>query len=266
MEEKMKRWLKLLVIVMVLGVVLAACAPAPVEAPAEEAAPAEEVVEEEAAEPEVSAMCMGAKPGDKLSVMYQWTGGEAEKIAAVFQPLVDECGLEINAVATRDAAVLDTRVKSTPPDILFWPTTSPLKLYPDALKTLDSVGGVAANYEDFWITGGSVDGKWFALPVKTDPKTMIWYSPAQFEIYGYSVPTTLEELDKLVDQMVADGLVPWSAGMESEAATGWTGSDFVQDLLLASEGPEYVNKLISGEIAYDDAGVVWAYEKWAGWA
>ena len=122
------------------------------------------------------------------------------------------------------------------------------------------------NYADYWKTLGSVDGVLKSLPVKSDPKSFIWYSPAQFETYGYTVPTTLEELDTLVEKMVADGLVPWSMGFESDEATGWTGSDFIQDLLLAQQGPEYINQLISGEVAYDDAGVKAAYELYAKWA
>lgn len=210
--------------------------------------------------------CMGAAAGDELTVMYQWTGAEEEKINAVFQPLVDACDIEIVAEATRDAAVLDTRVQSTPPDILFWPSTSPLSLYTDQLLPLDTVGAVVENYADYWLGIGSVDGSWLALPVKADPKTMIWYSPAQFEVYGYSVPTTLEELDTLVEQMVSDGLTPWSMGFASEGSDGWTGSDFVQDLLLAQQGPEYVMDIISGDVSYDDAGVVAAYEQYQKWA
>ena len=34
----------------------------------------------------------------------------------------------------------------------------------------------------------------------------------------------------------------------------------IQDILLAQQGPEYVMKLISGEVAYDDPGVVQAYQ------
>jgi len=80
------------------------------------------------------------------------------------------------------------------------------------------------------------------------------------------VPTTFAELDALVEQMVADGNVPWSMGMESGAATGWTGSDFIQDLLLVQQGPEFVMGLIDGSVSYDDAGVVAAYETYFKWA
>jgi alpha-glucoside transport system substrate-binding protein len=210
--------------------------------------------------------CMGTSPGDQLTVMYQWSGAEEEKINAIFAPFIDACGIEIVAESTRDEAVLDTRVKSQPPDLLFWPTTAPLSLYTDLLQDLEALGASSENYADYWIDLGSVDGTWLMAPIKADIKTLIWYSPVQFDAWGYSVPTTFEELDALVEQMVADGNVPWSMGFGSDAATGWTGSDFIQDLLLVQQGPDYVNGLLDGSIPYDDAGVVQAYETYVMWA
>jgi alpha-glucoside transport system substrate-binding protein len=210
--------------------------------------------------------CMDAQSGDTINVIYQWTGAEEEKINAVLGPFVEACGVEIVAEATRDLAVLDTRVQSDPPDVIFWPTTAPLTLYTDLILPLDTVSGNQDNYADFWIDLGSLDGAWLAVPVKADPKTLVWYSPAQFDAFGYAVPETFADLEALVEQMVADGNIPWAMGFESDAATGWTGSDFIQDLLLVQQGPDYVWDLISGDVLYNDAGVVEAYETYAAWA
>jgi len=210
--------------------------------------------------------CMGARAGDTLTVMYQWSGAEEEKINAILEPFVGACGVQIVAESTRDAAVLDTKAKSTPPDLLFWPTTAPLTLYGDQLKDLSDLGAHEDNYAVFWIDLGTSGGRWLAVPVKADIKSIVWYSPAQFEAFGYQVPSTFEELGDLVEKMVADGNVPWSMGMESGAATGWTGSDFIQDLLLTQQGPEYVMGLIDGSVPYDDAGVAEAYETYVKWA
>jgi alpha-glucoside transport system substrate-binding protein len=209
--------------------------------------------------------CMGAE-GAEVTMLYQWSGAEEEKLNAILKPLVDACGFKVVAQSTRDAAVLDTKAKSEPPDVLFWPTTAPLTLYTDQLQELDALGALASNYAKYWQDMGSVDGKWLAVPVKADPKTIIWYSPANFELFGYEVPTTWQELEDLVEQMVADGNVPWSMGMESGAATGWTGSDFIQDILLVQQGPQYVMDIISGDVPYDDAGVKQAYQTYGKWA
>lgn len=210
--------------------------------------------------------CMGAQPGDEISMLYQWSGQEEERLNQILQPLVDACGIVLAPESTRDQALLDTRVKAgTPPDIAFWNVTQ-LEQYKDQLKAMPDLGVNGANYADYWKTIGTVDGRWLGLPVKADPKTLIWYSPANFAAYGYQVPTTWDELDALVEKMVADGRVPWSMGLESGDATGWTGSDFIQDILLVKQGPDYVTNIMNGTIPYNDAGVKEAYEIYGKWA
>jgi alpha-glucoside transport system substrate-binding protein len=210
--------------------------------------------------------CMGAASGDQVSVLYQWSGTEEEKFNAVVKPLVDACGIQVVAQSSRDDAVLDTLAKSTPPDVVFWPKIAPLTLYTSQLKDLGALGADPANYAPYWQNMGSVGGKWLGVPVKADIKTIIWYSPANFELFGYTVPTTWAELETLVEKMVADGNVPWSMGMESGPATGWTGSDFIQDILLVQQGPQYVMDIIDGTVPYNDAGVVQAYQTYGKWA
>jgi len=210
--------------------------------------------------------CMGAKKGDTVSMIYQWSGNEEEMLNEILKPLVDACGIVLEPESTRDQSLLDTRVKAgTPPDIAFWQTTQ-LTQYKDLLKPLDTLGVHGDNYAAYWKKIGTVDGKWLGLPVKADIKTIIWYSPANFKAFGYEVPKTWDELNALVEKMVADGNVPWSMGMESGDATGWTGSDFIQDILLVKQGPQYVDDIISGKVPYNDAGVKEAYEIYGKWA
>jgi alpha-glucoside transport system substrate-binding protein len=210
--------------------------------------------------------CMGAKSGDTVSMLYQWSGVEETHFSNIMQPLVSACGIVLKPESTRDQGLLDTRVKAgTPPDIAFW-NVSQLVQYQDKLKTMDSLGGHKDSYADFFTNPGTINGKWLGLPVKADVKTIIWYSPANFKSLGYNVPTTWDELNTLVDKMAADGHVPWSMGFESGDATGWTGTDFIQDILLVQKGPQYVLDIISGKVPYNDAGVKAAYETYGKWA
>jgi alpha-glucoside transport system substrate-binding protein len=211
--------------------------------------------------------CKGAASGDTISVAYQWSGSEEASFNTIIKPLEDACGIKINGSSTRDASVLDTMVKSTPPDVLFWPDLSPLKLYSSKLMPLDTVGGAQSNYASYWITMGTVGGKWLAIPAKADIKSIIWYSPTQFQALGYTVPTTFADLQTLAAKMVADGNVPWSMGFNNGgAADGWTGSDFIQDMLLATQGPDFVNGIIAGTTPYNDPGVVAVYQTYQKWA
>ncbi len=275
------RSLRIVGLLMAISMVFVACAPAPTPtvapatmapatmapatmAPATMApatmAPATEM-------PAASIDCMGAAAGDNVTVTYQWSGSEEASFNTIIKPLEDACGITVTATSTRDAAVLDTEVKSTPPDVLFWPDLSPLKLYSSQLLPLDSVGGDQSNYASYWLSMGSVDGKWLAIPAKADLKSIIWYSPTQFAALGYTVPTTFADLQTLVDKMVSDGYVPWSMGFNNGgSADGWTGSDFIQDMLLATQGPDFVNGIIAGTTSYDDPGVVADYQIYQKWA
>jgi alpha-glucoside transport system substrate-binding protein len=210
--------------------------------------------------------CVGAKQGDTVTMLYQWSGQEETRFSDIIKPLADACGIVFKPESTRDQGLLDTRVQAgTPPDIAFWTLASMIR-YQDKLFPMDQLGASKDAYQDFFVKNGTVNDKWLALPVKADIKTIIWYSPAVFEAKGYTVPTTWEDLDALVEKMVANGDVPWSMGFESGDATGWTGSDFIQDILLVKQGPDYVNDIISGKVPYNDKGVKEAYEIYGKWA
>ncbi len=210
--------------------------------------------------------CKGAQKGDTVSMLYQWSGQEETRLNQILKPLADACGIVFKPESTRDQALLDTKVQAgTPPDIAFW-TLASAQRYQDKLKTMDSLGADKSAYADFWIQNGTVNGKWLALPVKADIKTIIWYSPAVFKAKGYDVPKTWDDLNTLVEKMVSNKDVPWSMGFESGDATGWTGSDFIQDILLVQQGPQYVNDLIAGKVPYNDKGVKDAYQIYGKWA
>jgi alpha-glucoside transport system substrate-binding protein len=250
-------------IIVILTMLLASCAKA---TPVATEALSTAMTEEPMTAPDTDIDCMGADAGDTISMLYQWSGVEEENLNKILAPLVEACGFVLNPESTRDQALLDTRVQAgTPPDVTFWNVTQ-LSQYETQLIAMTDLGVNGDNYADYWKSIGTVNGKWLGLPVKADPKTLIWYSPTNFTTDGYMVPTTWDELNTLVEKMVADGKVPWSTGMESGDATGWTGTDFIQDILLVTQGPDYVMGIIDGTIPYNDAGVKAAYEIYGKWA
>lgn len=209
---------------------------------------------------------MGAEPGDEISMLYQWSGAEETALNQVLQPLVDACGIVLRPESTRDQALLDTRVQAgTPPDVAFWQVAQ-LVQYQAQLQDLEALGANRGSYSDFFLAPVTVEGRWLGLPIKADVKSIIWYSPATFDALGYTVPTTWDELNALVEQMVADGNVPWSMGFESGDATGWTGTDFVQDIMLVQQGPAFVLGVMDGSVPYNDPGVRQAFETYGVWA
>ena len=101
---------------------------------------------------------------------------------------------------------------------------------------------------------------------KVDVKSLVWYSPENFEDAGYEVPTTMEELTALTDQIVADGETPWCIGLGSGGATGWPATDWVEDMMLRTQPPEVYDQWVSNEIPFDDPRVVAAIEEFGAFA
>ncbi|MEL6609997.1 MAG: ABC transporter substrate-binding protein [Pseudomonadota bacterium] len=92
-------------------------------------------------------------------------------------------------------------------------------------------------------------------------KSLVWYNPENFEDAGYEVPTTMEDLKALTEQMVADGETPWCIGLGSGAATGWPATDWVEDMMLRTVEPAVYDQWVTNEIPFDDPRVVAAIEE-----
>ncbi|MEM8657255.1 MAG: ABC transporter substrate-binding protein [Pseudomonadota bacterium] len=101
---------------------------------------------------------------------------------------------------------------------------------------------------------------------KVDVKSLVWYSPENFEDAGYDVPETLEDLKALTEQIVADGETPWCIGLGSGGATGWPATDWVEDMMLRTQPPEVYDQWVANEISFDDPRVVAAIEEFGAFA
>ncbi len=124
---------------------------------------------------------------------------------------------------------------------------------------------VDSYYEASWKSYGTVDGKFYAVPVGANVKSFVWYSPKAFADKGYAVPTTWDELIALSDKIVADNpsgeVKPWCAGIESDVATGWPATDWVEDMMLRVNGPDVYDQWVDHTIAFNDPKVVAAIDK-----
>lgn len=142
-----------------------------------------------------------------------------------------------------------------PPDIAIVPQPGLLKQLVDTGSAVPAPEAVSANVDKFWDadwkTYGSVDGTFYAAPSGASVKSLVWYSPSEFADSGYEVPTTLDELRALSDQMVTDGKKPWCAGIASGEATGWPITDWMEDMMLRVNGPEAYDQWVNHQIAFN---------------
>ncbi|PTE21219.1 alpha-glucoside ABC transporter substrate-binding protein [Cereibacter changlensis JA139] len=104
----------------------------------------------------------------------------------------------------------------------------------------------------------------YGFVYKVDVKSLVWYSPENFEDMGYEVPETMEELKALTEQIAEDGETPWCIGLGSGPATGWPATDWVEDMMLRVNTPEDYDAWTRNELAFDDPKVIAAIEEF-GW-
>jgi ABC-type branched-subunit amino acid transport system substrate-binding protein len=111
-----------------------------------------------------------------------------------------------------------------------------------------------ASYMEF----GLVDGVQYGMPAKTDLKSLVWYQPALFAEMGYEVPTTFGDFLALVDTMANDGTgtKPLCVGIESGQATGWTYTDWVEEMVLRQHGVDVYDGWVSHEIPFSDSRIM----------
>ncbi len=165
-------------------------------------------------------------------------------------------------------AQLIVRVKSgNPPDIAYVPQPGLLAtLVRDTGKVVEAPDSVAKNVDEFfgedWKNYGSVDDSFYAAPLGANVKSFVWYSPSTFKKNGWEVPKTWDELIALSDKIAQSGkMKPWCAGIGSGDATGWPLTDWLEDLMLRTAGPDVYDQWVNHEIPFNDPQVVKALDE-----
>jgi alpha-glucoside transport system substrate-binding protein len=151
-----------------------------------------------------------------------------------------------------------------PPDLAITPQPGLVASLARAGYLKPAPKSVEDNVDKFWSADwkayGTVDGTFVGSPLMASVKGYIWYSPSFFEEKGYEVPKSLEELTTLSEKIAADGVKPWCAGFASDAATGWPGTDWIEDMVLRLSGPEVYDQWVAHEIPFNDPRIVAAFD------
>jgi alpha-glucoside transport system substrate-binding protein len=242
--------LKWLAFATMITLVVGACVPAPTPVVVEK----EKIVE---------------KPVGRgvVTALGTWGGNELDNFREVVFPFTDETGIGLAFEGTRDlAAVLVTRIQAgNPPDLAILPNPGQMMelARQEALvdiSTFVDMDQLEQDYAQAWLDLASYEGELYGIFYKAANKSLVWYSPPAFEAAGYEVPTTWDEMIALSDQVVADGGVPWCLGIESQAASGWPATDWVEDIMLRTAGPQVYDQWVNHEIPWTDEAVKTAWE------
>jgi alpha-glucoside transport system substrate-binding protein len=108
---------------------------------------------------------------------------------------------------------------------------------------------------------GEYKGKHYGIPTNINLKSMVWYPKDDFDAAGYKVPETWDELIELSDQIVADGSTPWCIGFESGGDSGWPATDWMEDIVLRTAGPDVYDQWVAHEVKFTDDPIKTAAER-----
>ena len=208
---------------------------------------------------------MGLAQSGIVYVMHGWPGQQAPAFNKIIQAFNEQYPniTVVQEIIGRDMpAVIATRMAGgNPPDLILHPWVGTMRQWADAGEIVNLAGLVdTSDINPALVPIGEHAGGLYGLFIFPNVKSLVWYNPKQFAAMGYEVPTTWAELDALSAQIVADGGVPWSIGLESGAASGWPGTDWIEDILLRTAGAEVYDQWVNHEIPWTDPRVREAFE------
>jgi alpha-glucoside transport system substrate-binding protein len=229
----------------------------------------------------VAAVALGAgiAQAEQLTVFGPWLGPDQENVEAVLSRFAEISGHDVRYVGSdsfEQQIVIDAEAGSAP-NVAAFPQPGLAAdfarrgfLAPLAAGTDD---WVRENYAagQSWVDLGTYAGPdgakdLYGFFYKVDVKSLVWYVPENFEDAGYEIPTTMEELKALTDQIVADGGTPWCIGLGSGGATGWPATDWVEDMMLRTQSPAVYDQWVTNELPFNSPEVIAAIDEFGAFA
>jgi alpha-glucoside transport system substrate-binding protein len=211
----------------------------------------------------------GQKIGGTVTVLAEWTGAEQDAFMSMIAPFQTATGIQVQYTGTRDLpAVLTTQVQGgNPPDLSVMPTPGAMRTYAGAGKLVDlstilNMSEINQWYTKGWLDLGTVDNTLVAVFVKSAIKGLIWYDPKVWTANGYSFPATWDDMIALSKQIAGTGTTPWCVALESGAATGWPGTDWLEDIVLRQSGADVYNAWWQGTQKWTSPEIKQAWQTW----
>jgi len=210
----------------------------------------------------------GTSDGDGVVEIIGGFGGvEADSFEKEIKSFEEETGIDIQYTGTRDMlTIIAAKVRSgDTPDI-----GMPL---PDQLKELCEEGVIApvSEYLDVGAleetlvpglldAGTTEDGTVCGVPMRVAVKSIVFVPKEEYVGAGYSKdPETMEELKSIAEEIKKSGTAPWCIAYGSDAATGWVGTDWIEEFMLRLHGPEVYDQWVNHEIPFDSPEVQEAF-------
>jgi alpha-glucoside transport system substrate-binding protein len=217
------------------------------------------------------AHALGDLTGKSVGVLSVAGGAPVPRYQAAYRVFTECTGADVvNETVENFTAQLLTRVQAgTAPDVALLPQPGLLsEIVNDSGTVAPLPEDVAALADEYfpkdWMTYGRVNDTQFGIPNNADFKSLVWYSPKAFKDKGYRVPTTWAELQALQNQIANSGSKPWCAGIESGDSTGWMVTDWLEEYVLRTAGPDVYDQWVKHDVTFADPRIANALKQVGG--
>lgn len=203
--------------------------------------------------------------GTKITVMSLWGGSEQDSFQKVLDAFKTKTGITASYESVRQdyATTLQTRISGgNAPDVAIIPGIGFLRQFArqKSLKKLADIGidvnSIKANYPPGILEIGAVDGTQYAIMVKFNSKSTMWFRPDKFKTLGVSAATDWAGYTKLLADIKAKGTTPLGLG----AGDSWTLTDWFENIYVRQAGPDKYDQLFSGKLPWTDPSVAAAVD------
>lgn len=205
--------------------------------------------------------CASTQPKGSVSLLGT-EGNQFERLVEAFEK---KTGIKVVYQATRaqDQVLLADAQNGTPPDVAALSSPGDLAWYASQgyLKPLDEIVGSQewSKYSPQWqeVSRAGLD-ELYAVPVEVNLKSIVWFNKTS---WPKPVPETLDQLVAL-RSTATDGRSTWCMGLGSGVASGWPGTDWIEDILLQRFGTKVYGQWAAGELAWNSPQVAEAWKVW----
>lgn len=199
-----------------------------------------------------------------VTILGAFGGAEKDAFEASLKPFEDEFGIDVQYTDDQNftTTVKQKTESGAAYDISLFPQPGGLLElaaddYVQPIDTYLDYGTLNTTLIPGFLDSANLNGRIYGAPMRMAVKSIVWYPKPAWEEAGYPKEfASIQELMDFSEQLIADGETPWCQGWESDQATGWVGTDWLEEYVLRVAGPEVYDQWVAHDIPFDDPAIV----------
>ncbi len=206
-----------------------------------------------------------AKPiGGTVRVLATWQGAERQAFMKLLEPFEQATGIKVEYQSTNDLSGQLWKGVATGdlPDVSGLPGPGEMREFAKAGALVDLTKALdVARYKretaPAFVDLATVDDKLVGVFTKSTVKGLVWFNPKQ---YTLGAPASWDDLARKASIAARGATKTWCLGLESGQASGWPGTDWIEDIVLHQSGPEVYDDWVAWKISWSSPAIKTAFE------